>query len=110
MGSPMQLPPGSTETRALLAAAGLQAALELGACADAAVALQQRWLPAARVLSLDDAELYFLEPEDAVQFATQLSPRNEAAALALLLDTLRGARCPLAAAAHASDAARSRRR
>jgi hypothetical protein len=41
------------------------------------------------VCSLDGDELYFIEDDDSLQ--QQVSPRNEAAALALLLETLRTA-------------------
>jgi hypothetical protein len=78
------------EKRAALEAAGLRAELRLDAGADAASALRREWLPAARALCLNDAELYYLEAEEAT-FTAQISPRNEAASLALLLDVLRAA-------------------
>jgi hypothetical protein len=83
--------PLSGEKRAALQRAGLVAELRLDTDADAPAALRSAWLPAARALCLNDAELYFLEEEEA-KFAAQISPRNEAAALALLLERLRGAR------------------
>ena len=55
--------------------------------ADAATQLHREWLPTARALVLSDTEAYFLELDDTPLAC--ISPRNESAALALLLDALR---------------------
>ena len=72
--------------RAVLQRTGISTALRAHAGEDATAALH-RLIAAARVASLDADELYFLEDEQSLQEA--VSPRNEAAALALLLDVLR---------------------
>jgi hypothetical protein len=77
------------EKVALLVRAGLRTELRLDAGGAAAAALHRAWLPCARVLCLNEAEAYFLEPDEPL--TAQISPRNEAAALSLLLDELRSA-------------------
>jgi hypothetical protein len=74
--------------RAVLRRTGAELELRVGA-GEAVDAALHRWLEVARVCSLDADELYFLEDNDSLQ--VQVSPRNEAAALALLLEVLRGA-------------------
>ena len=71
---------------AVLRRTGISTALRAHAKEDSAAALH-RLIAAARVASLDADELYFLEDDQSLQEA--VSPRNEAAALALLLDVLR---------------------
>lgn len=80
--------PSYDQKRAVLRRAGLSLELRLAA-AEAGDAAVHRWLSAARVACLDGDELYHLEDDDSLQ--QQVSPRNEAAALALLLETLRTA-------------------
>ena len=93
--------------RAVLQRTGISTALRAHAGEDAAAALH-RLIAAARVASLDADELYFLEDDQSLQEA--VSPRNEAAALALLLDVLRDAAgasaAPSAQAQPAPDALR----
>jgi hypothetical protein len=80
--------PSYEQKRAVLRRAGLSFELRAGDT-EAGDAALHRWLAAARVCCLDAEELYFLEDDDSLQ--VQVSPRNEAAALALLLETLRTA-------------------
>ena len=76
------------QKRAVLRRTGISTALRAGAGEDDAAALH-RLIAAARVASLDADELYFLDDDQSLQDV--VSPRNEAAALALLLDVLRNA-------------------
>ena len=76
------------QKRAVLRRTGISTALRANAGEGAATALH-RLIASARVASLDADELYFLEDDQSLQEA--VSPRNEAAALALLLEVLRDA-------------------
>ena len=95
--------PLHAEKQAWLARAGLRTEQPAASQLDAAEALRRCWLPCARVLCLNETEAYFLEDDADLQ--AELSPRNEAAALALLLDTLRSAEGALRCVLHSAHRA-----